>query len=430
MSKNPTTVPVWTIATDRADVPAVIGENALTPERLDSLRTALAALSDIPLTTLEAHDVPKALDRSKGIHLHGVSPLATQLSELVKKTPNVVPDGGETLYKMVVPPKFASQFASGIVKPMASSNTTNGIHSALSDGSKIAAQASFVPVSAGKAAAAGAATGSATTAGAAVAGAGALTLAAPLVLMAVAVGVSAYADHQRQKTMERITELLEKLIADNLEAEQHSLEACRGAIVKATSVLLDEGRIGASLGLDSTVFAIEEALSRAKSRIAKWEKELSNLSGDKVELTQLAKLIPTIEKADGEFYVHVELAQLAIAMKQRVMILQAVEHAQLSEGNPFERFVATLQAEKRDVDSLEQRLEAVILRLSALQLDRSHGIRDVVFSSGEVDKLLETTRRLRDLGQSVQLSARQSEVTIEILQEKDGSVVVFPAIAS
>ncbi|MDH3027159.1 hypothetical protein QEN35_22720 [Gordonia alkanivorans] len=247
---------------------------------------------------------------------------------------------------MVVPPKFASQFASGIVKPMASSNTANGIHSALSDGSKIAAQASFVPVSAGKAAAAGAATGSATTAGAAVAGAGALTLAAPLVLMAVAVGVSAYADHQRQKTMERITELLEKLIADNLEAEQHSLEACRGAIVKATSVLLDEGRIGASLGLDSTVFAIEEALSRAKSRIAKWEKELSNLSGDKVELTQLAKLIPTIEKADGEFYVHVELAQLAIAMKQRVMILQAVEHAQLSEGNPFERFVATLQAEK------------------------------------------------------------------------------------
>ncbi|WP_241548919.1 hypothetical protein [Gordonia alkanivorans] len=91
MSKNPTTVPVWTIATDRADVPAVIGENALTPERLDSLRTALAALSDIPLTTLEAHDVPKALDRSKGIHLHGVSPLATQLSELVKKTPWHVP---------------------------------------------------------------------------------------------------------------------------------------------------------------------------------------------------------------------------------------------------------------------------------------------------------------------------------------------------
>ena len=50
-----------------------------------------------------------------------------------------------------------------------------GVHSALTNGSKIAAQASYVPVTAGKAAAAGAATGSATTAGVAAAGAGALT---------------------------------------------------------------------------------------------------------------------------------------------------------------------------------------------------------------------------------------------------------------
>lgn len=420
MPKNPGTVPVWTIATDQADVPAVIGENSLTSERLESLRNALAALSDIPITTLEAHDVPKSLDRSAGIHLHGVSPLAQELSQLVKNTPKVVTDGGETLYKMVVPAKVSSQFAAGIVKPMASTATADGVHSALTNGSKIAAQASFVPVKAGKA----------TAAGAAVAGAGALTVAAPLVLMAVAVGVSAYADQQRQKTLERITELLEKLVADSLESERHTLEACRGAIVKATSVLLDEGRIGASLGLDSTVFAIEEALVRAKSRIAKWEKELSTLSGEKTELNQLANLIPGIEKAGSEFYVHVELAQLAFAMKQRVLILQAVEHAQLSEGNPFERFVTTLQAEKRDLDSVEQRLDAILLRLSTLQLDRSHGIRDVVFASGEVDKLLDTARRLRDLGQSVQLSARQADVTIDILQEKDGSVIVFPAIAS
>ena len=53
-----------------------------------------------------------------------------------------------------------------------------------------------------------------------------------------------------------------------------------------------------------------------------------------------------------------------------------------------------------------------------------------MFSSGEVDKLLNTTRRLRDLGQSVQIAGRQSEVTIDMVQEKDGSVIVFPAIAS
>ncbi|WP_168702512.1 hypothetical protein [Gordonia paraffinivorans] len=417
MSKNVVAVPVWTIATDDTEVPAVIGEDTLTPERLDNLRTALIALSDVPITTLEAHDVPTSIDRSGGMHLHAVSPLARQLSDLVKTTPKVVPDGSETLYRMKVPNEVMSQVAAGAIKPMQSSAVANGVHSALVDGSKITSQASFVPVSAGKAAAAGAS-------------ASVLTVAAPLVLMAVAVGASAYADQQRQKTLERITELLERLVAENLETERHSLEACRGAIIKATSVLLDEGRIGASLGLDSTVFAIETALSRAKSRIAKWEKELSTLAEDKVELKQLSKLIPGIEKEASEFYVHLELAQLAIAMKQRVLILQAVEHAQLAQGNPFERFVAALKTEKRDLDALQQQLDSVLLRLSALQLDRSHGIRDVVFASGEVDKLLETTRRLHDLGQAVRLNARQSEVTIDILQEKDGSVVVFPAVAS
>ncbi|MGV6991247.1 hypothetical protein ACUY3U_07255 [Gordonia amicalis] len=417
MSNNVVPIPVWTVATADADVPAVIGDKTLTSERLSSLRNALAAMSDTPITTLEARDVPESVDRSKGIHFHGVSPLAQQLSQLVSKTPKVVTDGGETLYRMVVPAKVAAQVGGGMIKPMASSSVTDGVHSALTNGSKIAAHASFVPVSAGKAATAGAA-------------AGALTVAAPLVLMAVAVGVSAYADQQRQKTLERITELLGKLVAENFETEQHSLEACRGAIAKATSVILDEGRLGVTLGLDSTVFAIETAVSRAKSRIAKWEKELDGLDGDKVELNHLAKALPGIEKAGSEFYVHVELAQLAIAMKRRVIVLQAVEHAQLSEGNPFERFVAILRAEQRDIEALERQLDAVLLRLSALRLDRSHGIRDVKFSSREVDKLLDTTRRLRDLGQTAQIAATQSDVTIDMVQEKDGSVIVFPAIAS
>lgn len=208
------------------------------------------------------------------------------------------------------------------------------------------------------------------------------------------------------------------------------MEACRGAIQKATSIVLDEGRIGVALGLDSAVFAIESAVSRASSRITKWEKALKTLESDKVELNKLVSAIPGVEAADSEFYVHVELAQLAIAMKRRVIVLQAVEHAQLSEGNPFERFAALLHKEQHDVEAIDRRLDGVLLRLSALQLDRSHGIRDIMFSSGEVDKLLNTTRRLRDLGQTVQIAGRQSEVTIDMVQEKDGSVIVFPAIAS
>lgn len=417
MSKELVEVPVWTLATDEADIPAVLSDTALTPDRLAGLRRALAELSETPLTTLEAHTAPESIDRSKGIYLHGVSPLAQQLSQLVKNTPQVFTDGGETLYRMQVPAKFAAQVAGGMVKPMAASTASGGVHTALTNGSKIVGQATMVPVTAGKAAAAGA-------------GAAALTVAAPLVLMAVAVGVSAHADQQRQKTLERITELLEKLVADNLESEQHALEACRGAIQKATSIVLDEGRIGVSLGLDSAVFAIDSAVSKASSRIVKWEKALQTFDSDKVELNKLVGAIPGVEAEGSEFYVHVQLARLAIAMKRRVIVLQAVEHAQLSEGNPFERFAAVLHKEQQEIEAIDRRLDGVLLRLSALQLDRSHGIRDIMFSSGEVDKLLNTTRRLRDLGQSVQIAGRQSEVTIDMVQEKDGSVIVFPAIAS
>jgi hypothetical protein len=96
-----------------------------------------------------------------------------------------------------------------------------------------------------------------------------MTVAAPLVLMAVAVGASAYADHDRQKAVENITELLEKLHDDKLEAERSELDGCRDAIDKATALLLDRGKVGASLGLDSAVHAISTATQNAERRVKK-----------------------------------------------------------------------------------------------------------------------------------------------------------------
>ena len=100
-------VPVWTIATESTDLPAILDQPSLTPGALEGLRGALAAMSTVPIATLEAHSMPKDVDRSLGIRLDGVSPLAQQLSQLVKSTPSVVSDGGETLYRMVVPAKVA-----------------------------------------------------------------------------------------------------------------------------------------------------------------------------------------------------------------------------------------------------------------------------------------------------------------------------------
>ncbi|MEV6368164.1 hypothetical protein AB0L86_14865 [Micromonospora musae] len=430
-------VPVWTLATDNVDVPNPLGDEGMTPARLAELRTVLATLADSPVATLEAHPISAKRDRDGGIPLHAASPLAQQLSQLVTQTAKSAPPTlnvgatGEVLYRMVVPAKVAAQVGKGLVRPMEAKAVAGGIRSTLVNSSgRIVAGATFHPV-AGKAAVAGAATGSATTAGVAAASAGALTVAAPLVLMAVAVGVSAYADNQRQKAIERITDLLEQLHDDNLEQERNALDGCRDAIDKATSILLDQGRVGLSLGLDSSSYAINTAIEGTKRRLIKWQNAVVALPDGPVELGALTKSFPGINEEGGAFRAHLELARLAIALKRRVMVLQAVEHAQLAgTSNPFKSFIGTLHDDERRVGELESGINSVLLRLSTLELKRNGGFRSIMFTQGEVDDLLKAAYRLRAFGDDLNLGIHQADVAIEIERHSDGSLVVFPGVAA
>jgi hypothetical protein len=407
----------------------------MTAERLAEVRAALAAFAGSPIATLEVHPLPEKLDRRSGIPLQCTSPLAQHLSQLISQTAKSAPAAGnigasgEALYRMVVPAKVAAQFGKGLVRPMTSSAVRGGVHGALVNSSGIAAQATFVPVGA-EAAAAGAAGGAAGTAGIAAAGASALTVAAPLVLMAVAVGVSAYADNKLQSEIQRITDLLEKLHEDKLEAERNELDGCRDAIDKATAILLDQGRIGVSLGLDSAVYAISKAIEAANRRLIRWQQALDNLPYGPVEIAKVTKPFPGIDKVGGEFRAHLELAALAIALKRRVIVLQAVEHAQLDASNPFVSFVSALKADQQRVDELESGIATVLRRLSALKLTHPRGWRGLTFSPREVDELLRAAYRVRELGDGVETTSRESDVAIEIARSTDGSVVVFPAVSA
>jgi hypothetical protein len=427
-------VPVWTLATGDVRVPGLAAGESMTAERLAELRGVLAVLADQPIVTLEVHPLPDKIDRGRGIPLDAASPLAQHLSQFITQstrsslTAARATASGESLYRMVVPAKVAAQFGQGIVRPMASKVATGGIHSALMNSTGIAANATFVPV--GKAAAAGAVGGAGATAGAAVAGGTALTVAAPLVLMAVAVGVSAHADHKRQQAIEHITELLEQLQEDKLDDEHSELDGCRGAIDKATAILLDQGKLGVSLGLDSAVHAIDTALSKAGRRLARWQSALDGLpEGEAVELGTLTKSFPGVDDHGGTFRTHLELASLAIALKRRVVVLQAVDHAQSDPGNPFENFTRALKRDQQGLDELESGIAGVLVRLSALELASPTGLRPV-FTTGEVERLMRAAYRIRKLGDGVRVNSRTTDVAIEIARSKDGSVVVFPALAA
>jgi hypothetical protein len=414
-------------------VPAVTGDKPVTAERLGELRSVLAALADEPIATLEMHPLPDKLDRSRGIPLDAVSPLAQHLSQLVTQSARsssaaaTATAAGEGLYRMVVPAKVAAQFGQGIVRPMVAKGVAGGIRGPLVNSTGcIVAGARFVP--AGQAAAAGAVGGAGATAGVAVAGSAALTVAAPLVLMAMAVGVSANADAKRQEAIEHITELLEQLHEQKLDDERGELDGCRDAIDKATAILLDQGKLGASLGLDSAVHAINTALGHADHRLARWQSALDKLpDGKAVEIGTLTESFPGVDDQGGTFRAHLQLASLAVALKRRVNVLQAVDHAQSDPGNLFENFTRALKRDQQRLDELESGIAGVLVRLSALELARPNGLRPV-FTPGEVDRLMRAAHRIHQLGDGVTVNGRTTDVAIEMARDKDGSVVVFPAL--
>lgn len=433
MSGEATVVPFWTLSTAEAPaVPAVAAEAALTPERLSELRTALAAFSSAPMVTLEAHPLPKRREGTGGLPLDAASPLARELARLVAARAENVPavarvaESGEVLYRMVVPAKVAAQVGKGLVKPMASKAAAGGVYDNLVDTTTklVTAKATFVPV---ETAAAGAAAG---TAAGTVAAGTAMTVAAPLVLMAVAVGASAYADNQRQQAIDNIAQMLQTLQDDKLEHERNELDGCRDAIDKATGLLLDRGRVGASLGLDSAVHAISTAAEKAARRVQKWEAALDGFGTERVDAADLQEAFPGIGEDGGEFRTHVELAALAVALKRRVVVLQGVEAGQSEPDNPFENFVRSLQVDQQRIDEIEARISTVLLRLSALELRSPKRLIDKVMTRKQVDALLDTSYRLKALQDRAATAAPAAEVVIEIERRSDGTLLVLPAYAS
>ncbi len=76
---------------------------------------------------------------------------------------------------------------------------------------------------------------------------------------------------------------------------------------------------------------------------------------------------------------------------------------------------------------MESGIAEVLLRLSALELARPNGLRPV-FTPGEVDRLMRAAHRINRLGENVTVNSCATDVTIEIARNRDGSVVVFPAL--
>jgi hypothetical protein len=292
---------------------------------------------------------------------------------------------------MVLDQRIAGQLAQGLARPMEAA--AGGIYGDILGKAGVVAKARFVPAAAAEGGGIGLA---AAGGGAAVGLGGAAVAAAPFVIMAIAAAGAIYAEEQRRRALERIESSLKELLKNDLDVEMAAINGAMPALAKATSLLVDEGRLGAGLGIDSAANAIDTAIERAKLRTQRWIQDVSRLS-EKATVEQIEKSFPGVKDGDGRFVAELRMAGLAIAAKRRIMVLQAVEHAQINPGLSLKRFLAEIEREATALDELEASLIDLLTRLSELPIRVGSGIRDRVLLSHDADELLKWPERLRDL---------------------------------
>ena len=416
-------VPVWMIGTESDKlseefVPPPTSKDGITPERLTQLRDGLAAFMDTPLVSMEAHTLPSDFRSTGGRLLEASSPLARHLADLVRHSQSSLKSvsrtgaSGEVLYRMVVPAKVARMLGAGVARSMPSALTTAGIHGGILSTAGLVGQATFVPVGV-----------VASVAG----GAGLVTVAPPLVLLAIATAATVHAEKQRRLALRRITSLLGDLKQSQIHETRDALMASSRAVDKATAVLLDEGRLGHSLGLDSAVHAIDAAVEAAARRSEGWVKALEGFGNSDISPDQLERTFPGIEDSAGEFRGQLRMAAFTIAMKRRVAVLQAVDHAQQAPELTLPRFASNLKLEHEAVDELEKRLTDILQALARLQIGPSGRLIDRVLLREEVKTLLKWPARLRELAEAEAPMVQEpiGELELPMFLGRDGSVRVL-----
>ena len=425
-------LPFWILGSgpeEPLQVDVRVQGEGLTAAKLRQLRSALAAFADDPPVTLERYELP-AGTITGGHPVAQGAPLLQHLAEIVGQKAAAAPGasaGGETLYRMVVDQRIAGQLAQGLAHPMKAA--AGGFHGDFLGKAGVVGKATLFPVTAAEGGGIGLA---AAGGGAAVGLGGAAIAAAPFVIAALAAASAIYAEEQRRHALERIEESLKELHQNNLDQEMADINGAMPALAKATSLLVDEGRLGAALGIDAAAHAIDTAIARAEHRTKHWLQDVSQLS-QRATADQIEKSFPGVKDGDGRFVAELRMAGLAIAAKRRLMVLQAVEHAQINQGLSLKRFLAEIEREATALNELEVSLIDLLTRLSELPIRTGGGIFDRLhLSADDADELLKWPERLRDLRRREAPRVNSSgHVEVGIVLGADGHArILEPAVVA
>jgi hypothetical protein len=433
VSEETAPTPVFLVSSEALEAPDATPPPLTLPEVLDEdglrrARNLLEAYYDTKLVSIEAHVAPALDDADTGHLLAATSPLARELQNLIAssgaKMPTAMQNSTEVLYRMIVPARLAAGFASGGLSVTGSA--AEGFLSGVRNASHIAGHVRYVPVVGGAAAAGFGAEGAAAAAGAS-GMAAAVTAAAPLVLAAVAVGAAVWAEKQQRESRQRIEGHLEELQRYNLMTELNELNSTLVSVDQCTALLLDEGTIGHTAGIDGATQNIHKAVSNFESRLRTWRSRLDGYGG-KVRPSQLKKDFKGSSEEAGEFVTQLRLGALALALERRLLPIQAVEAAQKEPLRPLVRFSASLRQREAHLQEIEKATRKLLIDVSHLEMQPDDGLTDQLLTRSEAKGLLRWSGRLHRLAETESPApvASAAPVELRVLRAPNGGLRVLP----
>ena len=394
-------VPVWTLATGDMLSPVVAMDGSMTAERLAELRNVLVAFATANRSPRSRYTRYPPRSTFPAVSLSTLqSPLAQHSTQLISKSGGAPPavvssvTNGEALYRMVVPAKMAAGFNKGLIRPMKSKGVAGGVCSAfVNSSSDIVGAAHLCFLVRGDSYCDRGSCSSGRRGGRRECGPHSCC---STVLMAVAVGASAAAEHQRQGG--NLRTLPSYSSSSTNRSSMMNQWSPMGAATQSTRRPLwysMKESWGASLGLDSAVHALGKAIAAAERRLARWQMALDGLPNlGAVDVETLADSFPGIDEGGGGVSKHLELAACHCAEAARDRPPGCGACGSNSWQHVGELLSLAYCRPISFVNKLESDIEDVLIRLSTLEIARPRGLRSPVVASKEVDRRLRTAYRL------------------------------------
>ena len=173
-------------------------------------------------------------------------------------------------------------------------------------------------------------------------------------------------------------------------------------------------------------------ITQLEQRLEEWERSLIELREENADVKKLEDRYPGILTGQGCFLIQLEIAKSAISLNRKLLVVQAVEHAQSQfEANALTNLIDQLRRDEDEMNRLEARIQKLFRDISELELvPEKRSLKKIGYSQSDLKEFANQTLKLKSLADVPFQELPTDEMVIEIEQHGDGSLVVFTPLTT